>query len=304
MPARNFRILKQFPRCEDDKKWLYTEATIIVPSAAPPGETAQRLVSAIDDISSFSSEWAEQGHRSGRLLIRLHGLPTHSCTIVSRPFSLAIIIDDIGEDIALTRQFLNSGVPLTLAILPDLSYSQESERLAYEAGYEVMLHLPMEPVNLACSNPGPMAIYHDMNKAEVQGIIEHHLKAFTHVNGVNNHMGSRVTRDEEILTWVIEAIRPKGLYFVDSRTSSQSVAYAVAHAMGVPAGRNTVFLDNDHDVASCKTYIEKAISTVKKQGSAIAIGHSRRTTLQAIQEMESRFHEEEIALVFASEVVQ
>lgn len=302
--ARNVRVLNQLPRSEGGKQWLYTEASVIVPAGLSPREVAGRLAGELYDVPALSSEWVEQTGRSGRLVIRLHGLLTHSCTIESRLFSLAIIIDDVGGNLALTRQFLSAGVPLTLAVLPDLSSSRESEQLAHAAGYEVMLHLPMEPGDIASANPGALAIYHDMGKAEVQGIIAHHLKSFTHIDGVNNHMGSRITQDEQILAWVMEAIRPRGLYFVDSRTSSQSAAYGVAQQMGVPAGKNTVFLDNDHDVASCRTYLEQAIGTVKKKGSAIAIGHCRSTTLQAIREMEPRFREEQIALVFVSDVVQ
>ena len=216
---------------------------------------------------------------------------------------VAIIIDDVGNDLKLTRDLLDLGVPLTLSILPDLPHSRESEELAHSRGYEVMLHLPMEARGTR-SNPGAGAIYHSMTREKVHQVVNNHLGKFSYIKGVNNHMGSLITEDEHLISWVLEVLKPRGLYFIDSRSSSQSVAYEVAHKMGISAGKNKIFLDNDSDVAHCKDVIEKAIQRVKEQRAAIAIGHARRTTVTALKEMNQRIQDEGITLVFVSELVQ
>jgi polysaccharide deacetylase 2 family uncharacterized protein YibQ len=187
--------------------------------------------------------------------------------------------------------------------LPGLSYSKESEELAHEYGYEVMFHLPMEPKSIADNYPGRGAITTDMSEEEIHKIMTSYLSAFTYIKGVNNHMGSRATENEQVMRSVLKVLKPLGLYFVDSRTSSQSVAYKLAQAMEVPAGKNDLFIDNEHEVAYCKDFIDRAIHRVKTEGSGIVIGHSRETTLHALQEMTHRIEEEGISLVFVSDLV-
>jgi len=167
-----------------------------------------------------------------------------------------------------------------------------------------MLHLPMEPKEGTQYRFGEQAILHTMDQAAVHRIVTDCLRKFPHIKGVNNHMGSRITEDERIMSWVMEAIRPHNLYFVDSRTSSQSVAYQVALQMGVAAATNKIFIDNEPEVASCKDFIDKAIQQVKHDHASIAIGHARRTTIRALKEMNKRIQDESISLVFVSELVQ
>lgn len=302
--SRNYRIVAQRARSGEGKAWLYTEATIVFSHEVEPGAVADALIKTLGDIPALSHGWRHEGKSSGYLRLKLQGIPTHLYTIMSRPFALAVIIDDVGRDLSITRQLLDLGMPLTLSILPDLAYSQESEILAHQRGCEVMLHLPMEPRETSSLSPGTRAINHGMNRATVNDIVSDHLKAFRHISGVNNHMGSRATEDVRLMTWVMEAIQPAGLYFVDSRTSSQSVACRVAKTMGIPSRTNMFFIDNELEVAYCKDYIDKAIVKVKKQGSGIVIGHARPTTIQALREMRQQIYDEGIDLVFASELVQ
>lgn len=117
-------------------------------------------------------------------------------------------------------------------------------------------------------------------------------------------MGSRATEDEKTMRAVLKALKPTGLYFVDSQTSSQSIAYRVAREMGIPSGENLIFIDNEPEVNYSKNFIDKAIKLVKKRGQGIIIGHPRETTLEALKEMTSKLKSEGIALVSVSTLVQ
>lgn len=298
-----FQLLNQHSIEQDGKRWLFTKATIVFPRDIDPLYIASELGNALGDDGTLSFQWKKRGSDSCDLLISTHQVLTHMLTIVIRFSCLAIIIDDVGNDLQTAKKLLDLGIPLTLSILPNLPYSKEAESLAHERGYEVMLHLPMEPRSVPSYPLGKDAILHDMNRDQVTQVVSTCLKRFPHAKGVNNHMGSLVTEDERIMSWVMEAIAPHDLYFIDSRTSSQSVAFQVAHDMGIPAAKNYIFIDNEPEIASCKDVVDKAIRHVKEEGTSIAIGHARPTTVQALREVKARIQDNGIRLVFVSELL-
>ncbi|HJX30307.1 MAG TPA: divergent polysaccharide deacetylase family protein [Thermodesulfobacteriota bacterium] len=300
---KDFRILKEQSLQRKGKRWIHTEAKIYFPRNVDLSEAAQTLVEELKDFPGLSSK-REKEENQFSLSLWLDEVLSHSFTFLHRPPQLAIIIDDIGEDLKQTKEFLDLGIPLTLSILPDQSYSKGSEELAHARGYEVMLHLPMEPKNRPQHNPGAGAIYTNMDEGKIAEIIKNHIKKFTYIKGVNNHMGSRATEDEKTMRAVLKALKPTGLYFVDSQTSSQSIAYSVAREMGIPSGENVIFIDNEPEVNYSKNFIDKAIMLVKKKGQGIIIGHPRETTLEALREMTPKLKAEGIALVSVSTLVQ
>ncbi|MCX8011607.1 MAG: divergent polysaccharide deacetylase family protein, partial [Desulfobacterota bacterium] len=169
---------------------------------------------------------------------------------------------------------------------------------------EVMLHIPMEPKDRISHNPGKGAIYVTMEENQIAEIIQNHLHNFRYIKGVNNHMGSRATENEATMRAVFKALKPSGLYFIDSRTSSNSQAYNLAKAMKIPAGKNFIFIDNEPEVNYSKNSITKGIQLAKKNGEAIIIGHSRETTLKALKEIIPELKEQGVSLVFASALVR
>ena len=302
---KDFRILQQKWIHKKGKEWIYTRTEVFLPKEADPARAAQDIIERLkSSFNTISFQWNKKRRDRVSLSLWLGDVLTNSLTLIRRLPRLAIIIDDIGENLKTTRAFLALGIPLTLSILPDLAYSKESEELAHKCGYETMLHLPMEPKNLSLHNPGEGAIYADMDKSEIYDTVISDIHKFKYIKGVNNHMGSRITENEQIMKWVLSALKPFGLYFIDSRTSSQSIAYKVAREMGVPTGKNEVFIDNEPEVNCCKNFIDKAILRVKKEGKGIIIGHPRETTLQALREMNFKVQDEGISLVFVSELVQ
>jgi polysaccharide deacetylase 2 family uncharacterized protein YibQ len=117
-------------------------------------------------------------------------------------------------------------------------------------------------------------------------------------------MGSRATEDEKTMRAVLKTLKPTGLYFVDSHTSSQSIAFRMAREMGIPSGENMLFIDNEPEVNYSKNFIDKAIRQVINRGQGIIIGHPRQTTLEALKEMTPKLKNEGISLVFVSTLVQ
>jgi len=300
---RDFTVLSSTSIQKEGQKWLYTKGKIFLSKEIDLTGAARDFRKEALASENVTVKCDKERDDRVYLSVYLKGVLTHFFTIKHAPPRLAIIIDDIGGNMEKTEEFLNLGMPLTLSILPDLSWSKESEKLAHSLGYEVMLHLPMEPKKLGTHNPGKGAIYASMDGDEVSDTIIQHINKFKYIKGVNNHMGSLVTEDERIMRSVLKTLKPTGLYFIDSRTSSQSVAFQIAREMTIPSGKNEIFIDNEPEVEYCKHCIDKAIKRVKKEGKGIIIGHPRETTLQALREINAKIRDEGISLVFVSELV-
>ncbi|HPD60657.1 MAG TPA: divergent polysaccharide deacetylase family protein [Thermodesulfobacteriota bacterium] len=300
---KDFRIFRKQCLQSKGKRWIHTEAEIYFPRSVDLSEAAEILVKELRDFPDLHSKGKKEKNQFF-LSLWLDEVLSHSFTLRHRPPQLAIIIDDLGEDLKQTKEFLDLGIPLTLSILPDQPHSKESEKLAHARGCEVMLHLPMEPKNCLLHNPGAGAIYTNMDEGRIAEVIKSHIKKFSYIKGVNNHMGSRATEDEKTMHAVLKTLKSTDLYFVDSQTSSQSIAYRVAREMGIPSGKNMIFIDNEPEVNYSKNFIDKAIHLVINKGQGIIIGHPRETTLEALKEMTPKLKAEGIELVFVSTLVQ
>lgn len=201
----------------------------------------------------------------------------------SRKYSgkLAVIVDDCGYDMSSVRTLLNTGLPLNFAVLPYKPYSSDVLEMIKSDGRVAMLHLPMEPVDRSAMSEGSSTICTDMSKDKILELTRKAINSLQGVSGVNNHQGSKATADSATMTTVLQELRNQDLFFVDSRTSSKSVARDKAVAMGVPTARNDIFLDNSSDVQAIRKQIYKAMDIAEKNGSAIAICHARPNTAKA-----------------------
>ena len=217
---------------------------------------------------------------------------------------LAIVIDDMGPDIGRLRQLLALGAPVTVAVMPHQRFSKETAEEAYVGGLDVLMHLPMEPNDLAAHDPGKGALLVAMTLPEVRAQIEDDLATIPHAIGINNHMGSRFTENEPLMGEVLDFLRGKDLFFLDSRTTARSVAIKLATRMGVPnAGRN-VFLDNTREVGYIKKQIFEAARLAGKNGTAIAIGHPYPETIQALSEALPELAAYGVRAVRLSEIIE
>lgn len=195
---------------------------------------------------------------------------------------IAVIIDDLGVDRGRTARAIRLPAPVTLSFLPyarDLGRQVEAAR---RLGHELMVHLPMEPER-DTADPGPNVLRIDETPEEIRRRIRQALGKFTGYVGLNNHMGSRFTEDAAAMRVLLGEIAERGLLFIDSRTSAKTVAPVVARELGVPFAARDVFLDDDPASASVLAELRRVEAVARRNGSAIAIGHPRDATLDALE---------------------
>ena len=226
--------------------------------------------------------------------------PHQTQPLIRKP-RVALIIDDVGSVRKAADAMLQVPAKLTWAILPFTPYAAEYAEAARERGFEVMLHLPLEPLDRK-NNPGTGLIRRDWTEEEIIAQLEANLNQVPGAVGINNHMGSAGTADERLMDLIMGHIKAKGLYFVDSMTTDQSVGEAVARRHQVRFKKRHVFIDNLPDIDSKKKALRELIKVALAKGEAIGIGHVREGTAEAIIDMLPEFEKAGIELVTVSEL--
>jgi len=216
---------------------------------------------------------------------------------------VAIVFDDLGQHVEPVERLLGTGEDLTFSVLPYLPHSQEVADLAYGEGREVILHLPMEPHGYPKADPGENALFVGLPEGELVRRLDEALHAVPHIDGVNNHMGSRFTEEPAAMAVVMEGLRRANLFFLDSRTTPNSVAEMAAAEMGVPFAGRDIFLDNDRSPEAVAGQIDRLITHAVEAGTAIAIGHPHPETLAALEEGLPRLRAAGVTIVPLSQLV-
>ncbi|MBU8907795.1 divergent polysaccharide deacetylase family protein [Desertibacillus haloalkaliphilus] len=220
----------------------------------------------------------------------------------------AIIIDDFGGDVKGVDEFFESDIPITVAIMPFLAESEVQAELAHEKGLEVMLHLPLQPKKGKSSWLGPNPITADLPIEEIKKRVEAAIESIPHVKGINNHMGSRIVEDEDIMRAILEVAKEHNLYFIDSGTSGNTVIPKLAEELGVPWAMRDVFLDDTHSSHShVNKQMKKLAKVAQKKGSAIGIGHVgiRGTeTVKGVKQSATQFQEKQVEIVPVSHLLK
>ncbi len=194
---------------------------------------------------------------------------------------IAIVIDDVGIDQKRTRKSIALTPPLTLAFLPYGYNLRQLSSEAVAAGHELIVHLPMQP-SLKDVDPGPKALLRGLSEDEIRERIAWNLSQFEGYVGINNHMGSAFSTWDEGMTVVLQELRDRGLFFLDSLTSPHSVARRVAAAEGMDVLVRDVFLDNEADVERVAERLAELEGIARRRGFAIGIGHPYDATRDAL----------------------
>ena len=217
---------------------------------------------------------------------------------------IALLIDDFGDRWdGFVESFLELGEPITISVIPGRQMSSRVAQEAAERGCEVVLHLPMEPLYMPYQDDGYIVLT-TMAREQVRRVVQRALDDVPGAVGVNNHMGSRVTADRRTMTEVLEEVKARGLYFVDSRTTAASVAYEVARELGLWCGQRDLFLDAEGGKAEVREKFWGLARKARAAGSAIGIGHCQRMTLEVLREEMPRIQAEGFRFVPLSEVVK
>lgn len=216
---------------------------------------------------------------------------------------ISVIIDDIGHNEAAAAPFLEMDLPLALAFLPLRPHSRSLAEQAHRAEKTVLLHLPMEPRGYPEVDPGEGAVLRGQRDGEIRGILEKDLLSVPFAAGINNHMGSMATEDETTMASLLEAVRERGFFFVDSRTTPDSVGLETALRLGVPALTRDVFLDNEASAPAIDHQVDQLLDLAEKRGWALGIGHPYPETAQALHRLALRAKERGIRWVPIEELV-
>jgi uncharacterized protein len=215
----------------------------------------------------------------------------------------AIIMDDLGYNLDPLRALCAIGGNITASILPYAAETLPSVRAAQACGLEIMLHLPLESLVPPARTPEG-TITSGMSPDEVRRGVLACLEQVPGCRGVNNHAGSKATEDGALMPAILDVLREKGLYFVDSRTTSATVAFETARALGVPAAERRVFLDGVLEDGAIKARIEELFRAARETGRAVGICHPKAETLAALRAYLGLAADYGVTLVFASEIVE
>lgn len=229
-------------------------------------------------------------------------VPSYTPTPSGSPHYIAVIIDDIGYSGPLGERAIALPGAVTYAVLPHTPFGTELAELAHRHSKEVMLHTPMS--NLAQQPLGPGALTDALSKEDFIATLKGNIDAVPHLQGINNHMGSELTGMQTQMQWVMEVLKERGLYFVDSFTTAQSVAGDAARQQAIPTTTRNVFLDNETTAEDIDREFQRLLQTAREKGTAVGIGHPYEETLDYLEKALPTLAQENIELISVSAMIR
>jgi polysaccharide deacetylase 2 family uncharacterized protein YibQ len=316
VPQKNIVFLEVQPKHRDRAEWDFTE--LLIREARQESVSAferelKRMLSSRAPGLRFRTEKGPHGeavlhvysgaYYTHRVTIRADHRPPKGSPNQENASRVAIIIDDLGYDLDLAKSFMGLDLAVSLSVLPMAPFTKKIVEAAHEKNLEVMLHLPMEPETYPHEDAGPGALLTSMSEKEIKRLLEEHLKRVPGARGVNNHMGSRFTVSERNMGILMNELKRRGLYYVDSRTTSRTVALEVAQRLGVSSAKRNVFLDNELSREAMTFQWQRLLAISRQSGKAIGIAHPHPETV-AFLKQSLPLVRREARLVRASEVVE
>ncbi len=219
--------------------------------------------------------------------------------------AIALIIDDLGSQRDPGSRAVNLPGPVACSFLPFGTYTRELAQQAHSDGKEVMLHLPMQAAGpfQQARESGVLTV--DMTNRQYRETFQRNLAAVPHVSGFNNHMGSLLTRHPGNMAWLMRIARETGkLFFVDSRTTTATVARQLANEYGIPNSERNVFLDNLAQPESIRMQFQRLVRIARREGTALAIGHPYSATLDVLTEELQHMDRTGVRLVSVAELIE
>lgn len=215
----------------------------------------------------------------------------------------SIIIDDLGNSLSHGKSVIQFPAPVTLAILPKTKFASTLAEMAHAKNKEIILHLPLQSIENHKHSPGTLNLH--MTHHEFLTELQSNIQSVPHIKGINNHMGSLLTMHPGHMNWLMKEMHSIGnLYFIDSRTSTKSVASSIAQENNVPSLQRDIFLDPDYKPSTIKKQFQLFIETIDKQGYAIAIAHPHPRTLEYIKNNLKELESRNIKLISVSELLK
>ena len=223
----------------------------------------------------------------------------------ARPPVIALIIDDLGARAARGRRAIELPGPVAMSFLPGGKHTAELARLAHDRDKEVMLHMPMQALGQKTRHHHAGELMAEMPQPEFLDTLARNIAAVPHVSGINNHRGSLLTQTSSNMAWLMQALFDHGeLFFIDSRTTAETVAADMAMAYGVPNASRNVFLDNVATPEAVRRQFRELVDRARRDGSALAIGHPHPATLKVLNEELPRLEEQGLQLVPVARLIE
>ena len=230
--------------------------------------------------------------------------PRHPRKRAFGPGTVAIIIDDMGSSVREADELMAIKLPLTFSIIPGLAHVKGVAEAAHVRGYQLMIHIPMEPQGYPQQRMERYGLLLSQSDEEIRKRLDGFLREVPYAKGANNHMGSRFTEERGKMGTVLGYLKGKGLFFIDSKTTPLSVGNTLAREMGIEnAGRN-VFLDNVQDVEAIREQLEQLAEMARRKGGAIGICHPHKATIQALTAAMPELRKSGITFVYAADLVR
>ena len=293
--------------------WEQSVIRIQLPGPLPFPQVEEELKRSLSLVGKPVSVTPSQDSESFHLEVKLLDRVTHRLTFIPpkpsvsrmghRP-RIAIVIDDLGGENQISKELLHWDSPVTFSILPFTPYSKTLAQEAHKMGKEVILHLPMEPHGYPKIKPGEGVLLYEMGEEKLLRQLSKDIEAVPYIKGVSNHMGSRLMEDPEKMKVILAELKKRGLFFLDSRTTPQTVGLQTAKPLGLKAMERTVFIDHSQEEKDIKQKLDRLIQLSFSTGTAIGIGHPHPATIKYLKEMIPRIREKGIEIVPLSTLME
>jgi hypothetical protein len=313
IPRKDILLRQSAPRREQGFAWKESTLKIQVSRTLPFSLIEENLKRNLSQLGRAVTIHSSRSAESLGLDIRVQDRRTHQLTFVMlqpttekaalRP-KIALVIDDLGGETPIAKELCQWDLPVTLSILPFTPHAKLIAREAHQKGKEVILHLPMEPHGYPKVRPGEGVLLEEMDEESLRRQLVKDLEAVPHVKGVSNHMGSRLMEDPDKVKVIFSELKRRRLFFLDSRTTPQTVGLQVAQSVGLKAMERSLFIDHSLNEEDIKQKIEKLISLSLSNGKAIGIGHPHPSTIKSLREMIPKMKEKGIEIVPLSAVME
>jgi polysaccharide deacetylase 2 family uncharacterized protein YibQ len=313
IPRKDILLHQSSLKREGGLVWKESTRKIQVSRTLPFSFIEDNLKRSLSQLGRTVAIYSSHSAESLQVDISVQSRRTHQLTFVMlqprigkavlRP-KIALVIDDLGGERLIARELLEWDLPLTFSILPFTPYAKTIAREAHRKGKEVIVHVPMEPHGYPKVRPGEGALLEGMNEESLRQQLVKDIEAVPYIKGASNHMGSRLMEDPAKVKIILSELKQRRLFFLDSRTTPQTVGMDVAQSVGLKAMERSLFIDHSLDGEDIKQKIEKLISLSLSNGKAIGIGHPHPSTLKSLKEMIPKMKEKGIDIVPLSSVME
>ena len=296
IPAGNVTFKTVEPKRNRGGLWSFSELEILVPTTLRQSKIKEAFLRRVSErIPKKLLRFASRTKQELILDVSVNGHHTHRLVFVKlrkkRPLEalplgvprVAIIIDDLGYDEKIASKFIALDGVMSFSVLPHSPFRKSIATTIHHSGRDVLIHLPMEPMEYPEVDPGVGALLSSMTPDDLLDQLQKNLDTVPFAVGVNNHMGSRLTQDPAKMRQIFTILKKRNLFFVDSLTSPRSCCQQSALLLKLKFAQRHVFIDHVQDQNAIRFQIKRLIGTARKHGKAIGIGHPYPATWEVLR---------------------